>query len=97
MLLGKGCNKCKKHFTNRPPEKPLDIAKRYSCDFTKKICMFDKCTYCESGQLLGLDIQDRPSNLDFHSDSNGDHDGDVTFYKWETDEKHVKNKHQFIS
>ena len=52
--------------------------------------MFDECKDCKNGKLLEPDIQDSFFDLDFDSDSNGDNDAVVTFYKWETPDKHVE-------
>ena len=51
--------------------------------------MFNECKDSKNGKLIEKEIQDSFPDLDFDSDSNGDHDAVVAFYKLENPDKHV--------
>ena len=51
--------------------------------------MFNECKDSKNCKLIDKEIQDSFPDLDFDSDSNGDHDAVVAFYKLETPDKHV--------
>ena len=90
VLLAKGLNNYKRLTASaRLPETPHDIVEKYSCSSDDKDCMFDDCTDCSSGKLCQLpDFNpDSESDLDFNSDS--DKSCLVSFYCWETLDKHV--------
>ena len=88
VLLAKGLNK-KLPSSSRLPDNPHDIVEKYSCSSDSKECMSDKCENCSLGRLCQLSIE--PHESESGSSSNSDN-GEclVSFYRWETPEKHVQ-------
>ena len=90
VLLTKGLNNYKRLTAlTRLPEAPDDIVGKNSSSSDDKDCMFDDCTECSFGTLCQLldSNPDSESDLDFNSDS--DTSCLVSFYRWETFDKHV--------
>ena len=88
VLLAKWLNKTLKEC--QLPDNPHDLVERYSCSSDSKLCMFDQCEKCSSGKLC-----EAPSSIATNScsESGSESDDDeslVSFYRWETPEKHVK-------
>ena len=54
-----------------------------------KDCMFDDCTECSSGKLCQLPDSNPDSESDLDSNSDSDTSCLVSFYRWETPDKHV--------
>ena len=86
VLLAKGLNKKISPSSTRIPENPHDIVEKYSCSSDKR-CMLDNCENCSAGGLCKLTAP--TSRDDSGSDSDSDNSSFVTFYRWETPDKHV--------
>ena len=54
-----------------------------------KYCMFDDCTECSSGKLCQLPDSNPDSESDLDSNSDSDTSCLVSFYYWETLDKHI--------
>ena len=90
VLLAKGLNNYKRLTASaRLPETPHDIVEKYSCSSDDKDCMFDDCTECSSGKLCQLPDSNPDSESDLDSNSDSDTSCLVSFYRWETPDKHV--------
>ena len=89
-MLAKGLNNYKRLTASaRLPETPHDIVEKYSCSSDDKDCMFDDCTECSSGKLCQLPDSNPDSESDLDSNSDSDTSCLVSFYHWETPDKHV--------
>ena len=89
-MLAIGLNNYKQLTASaRLPETPHDIVEKYSCSSDDKDCMFDDCTECSSGKLCQLPDFNPDSESDLDSNSDSDKSCLVSFYCWETLDKHV--------
>ena len=89
-MWAKGPNSYKRFTVSaRLPETPHDIVEKYSCSPDDKDCMFDDCTECSSGRLCQLPNPNPDSESDLDSNSDSDISYLVSFYRWETPDKHV--------
>ena len=80
-----------KKFSDRLSETPHDIVEKYSCSSDQKDFMFSDCTEIANGKLC-------QSTADNNSDSNS-HSivcDFVSFYRWETPDKHVTKVRMYV-
>ena len=90
VLLAKGLNNYKRlTASTRLPETLHDIVEKYSCSSDDKDCMFDDCTECSSGNLCRLPDSNPDLESDLDSNSDSDTSCFLSFYRWETPDKHV--------
>ena len=89
-MLAKCLNNYKRFTASaRLLEAPYDIVEKYSCSSDEKDCMFDVCTERSSGKLSQLPDSNPDSESDLDSNSDSDTSCLVSFYNWETLDKHV--------
>ena len=90
VLLAKGLNNHKRLTTSAPfPEIPHYIVDKYSCSSDDKDCTFDDCSECSSGKLYQLPHSNPGSEPDLDSNSYSNTSCLLSFYRWETPNKHV--------
>ena len=75
-------------YQNAFPETPHDLVEQYSCSTDQKSCMYNECTDCSNGKLCES-LNNADSNLQSDSDSDSDSSNLISFYRWETPDKHV--------
>ena len=86
--MAKGLNK-RLPSSSHLPKNPHDIVEKYSCSSDNKQCESNNCEKCSSGELCQL-----PFNLPTESDTDSSSESDdsnnlVSFYSWETPDKHI--------
>ena len=88
VLFAKGLNK-RLPSSSRLPENPHDIVEKYSCSSDNKQCMSNNYKNCSSGELCQL-FFNLPTESDTDSSSEFDDSNNlVSFYRWETPDKHI--------
>ena len=87
VMLAKGLNNSKR-LPERIPETPHDLVEQYSCSTDQKSCMYNECTDCSNGKLCES-LNNADSDLQSDSDSDSDSYNLISFYRWETPDKHV--------